>query len=73
MENNGKIDTRPHNCVRPLSKAAQDALSEAKARKEAQIAFEEKLIAQKSKEKLGPKREPTRFADWEKNGRAIDF
>jgi hypothetical protein len=35
---------------------------------------EEKPIAEKSVEYGGPKgAEPTRFGDWEKNGRCIDF
>ena len=52
----------------PLPAAAQRALAEAEARrKEAR----EKALP---KEIGGPKgEEPTRFGDWEKGGRAVDF
>lgn len=58
---------------KPLSQAAQNALAEAATRREAQKSLEADLDAKKAAEKGGPRREPTRFADWEKNGRAIDF
>ncbi len=59
--------------AKELPAAAQRALEEAAARR----ADQEKQDAQKSadpKELGGPKgEEPTRFGDWERGGRAIDF
>ncbi|MEP1144283.1 MAG: DUF1674 domain-containing protein [Henriciella sp.] len=56
-----------------LSPAAQRALAEAAARREAQEAKEKKLDEQRSVEKGGPKEERVRYGDWEKAGRAVDF
>ena len=51
-----------------LPAAAQRALAEAQARRKAGKA------ENKPAEKGGPKgAEPTRFGDWERNGRAVDF
>jgi hypothetical protein len=58
-------DTAPH---RPLSPAAQRALAEAKARREARE--KQELAAERD----GPSgQEPTRFGDWERKGIAYDF
>lgn len=52
-----------------LPAAAKRALQEAAERR----AAEEKRVA-RAKELGGPKgEEPTRFGDWERNGRAVDF
>ncbi|MEO1241126.1 MAG: DUF1674 domain-containing protein [Pseudomonadota bacterium] len=65
-----KTDGSPKKDLPP---AAIRALEEAAARR----AAEEKQAAQKSpdsKELGGPKgEEPTRFGDWERGGRAVDF
>ncbi|MEM6413761.1 MAG: DUF1674 domain-containing protein [Pseudomonadota bacterium] len=57
-----------------LPPAAIRALEEA-AERRARAAEEEKQANKKgSKEKGGPKGpEPTRFGDWERKGRAVDF
>ncbi|MEO1708370.1 MAG: DUF1674 domain-containing protein [Pseudomonadota bacterium] len=53
-----------------LPKVAQQALAEADARREK----EAKAADNRTPEKGGPKgAEPTRFGDWERNGRAVDF
>ena len=55
---------------KPLSPAAQRALAEAEARRQA-VATKEKPLP---KEKGGPSGlEPTRYGDWEKKGIASDF
>ncbi|MGE0408522.1 MAG: DUF1674 domain-containing protein [Amphiplicatus sp.] len=52
----------------PLPPAAERALAEAEARRKKACA------APRPVERDGPKgAEPTRFGDWERNGRAIDF
>lgn len=54
--------------AKPLSPAARRALKEAEARRRA--AADEK----RESEIGGPKgAEPTRYGDWERNGRAVDF
>ncbi|MCK1736464.1 DUF1674 domain-containing protein [Bradyrhizobium sp. 138] len=56
---------------KPLTPAAQRALAEAEARRQA--AAEAKDDA-KAKELQGPKGpEPTRYGDWERKGIASDF
>ncbi len=51
-----------------LPAAARRALAEAEARRKAETA------PQKAPETGGPSGpEPTRFGDWERNGRAVDF
>ena len=54
----------------PLSPAAQRALAEAQARREAQNAQ-----AESAEKEIGGRggADPARFGDWEINGRAIDF
>lgn len=54
---------------KPLSPAAQRALAEAQARREA--AQREAVRAAELGGPKGP--EPTRFGDWEKKGIAYDF
>lgn len=52
-----------------LPPAAQRALKEAEERRAAQA-----KDAEREKELGGPKgEEPTRYGDWERNGRAVDF
>lgn len=52
-----------------LPPAAQRALKEAEERRAAQ-----KEQAERAEELGGPKgAEPTRYGDWERNGRAVDF
>lgn len=54
---------------KPLSPAAQRALTEAQARREAMA-----LESERQKELGGPKGpEPTRYGDWEQKGIAHDF
>ncbi|MEM1193852.1 MAG: succinate dehydrogenase assembly factor 4 [Pseudomonadota bacterium] len=56
-----------------LPKIAQDALAEADARR-AEKARGATDANRRKPEKGGPKgAEPTRFGDWERNGRAVDF
>ena len=53
---------------KPLSPAARRALAEAAARRKAQ------KKAPPQAEKGGPAgEEPTRYGDWERGGRAVDF
>ncbi|MBH5372291.1 DUF1674 domain-containing protein [Bradyrhizobium glycinis] len=55
---------------KPLSPAAQRALAEAEARRQAAAANDET----KAKELQGPQGpEPTRYGDWERKGIASDF
>jgi len=55
---------------KPLSPAAQRALAEAEARRQAAAAHAEAA----QKELQGPKGpEPTRYGDWERKGIASDF
>lgn len=57
-----------------LSPEAQRALAEAAERRELQLQKEAQLELERANEKGGPKdREPTRFGDWERAGRAFDF
>lgn len=52
-----------------LTPAAKRALEEAEARRKAAASAEDR-----PKELGGPKgEEPTRFGDWERGGRAVDF
>ena len=54
---------------RSLSRAARRALAEAEARRKATVPSEET-----PPEKGGPAgAEPTRYGDWERKGRAVDF
>lgn len=54
-----------------LPPAAQRALAEAEARRKAAQA---KAEEDRAKEINGPKgEEPTRYGDWERGGRAVDF
>ncbi len=67
---NDKTDSRPASAApdKPLSAAARRALEEAAARR--------KDASKKAgpKELGGPRgEEPTRFGDWERGGRAVDF
>ncbi len=55
---------------KPLSPAAQRALAEAEARRQA-AAADAKPMAKEIQGPKGP--EPTRFGDWETNGIASDF
>jgi len=58
---------------KPLSPAAQRALAEAEARRQAAAAAQAKDEA-KARELQGPKGpEPTRYGDWERKGIASDF
>ena len=53
---------------KPISAAARRALEEAAARRKAQ------KKTSSPPEKGGPKgEEPTRYGDWERGGRAVDF
>lgn len=54
-----------------LPPAARRALAEAEARRKAR---EAKTASENPPESGGPKgEEPTRYGDWERNGRAVDF
>jgi len=60
---------QPAQPRKPLSEAAQRALAEAQARRDAETAEEDRV-----KELGGPKGpEPTRYGDWEKKGITSDF
>jgi hypothetical protein len=60
----------PAPARKPLSPAAERALAEAAARRQAAAAGAKPM----AKEVQGPKRpEPTRFGDWENKGIASDF
>ncbi|MEM8616707.1 MAG: DUF1674 domain-containing protein [Pseudomonadota bacterium] len=57
-----------------ISEAAKRALAEAEARRADQEKKEASLAAQREGEKGGPKKkEPVRYGDWERDGRAFDF
>lgn len=57
---------------RPLPPAARRALAEAEERRK--LADAKTASENKPTEKGGPKgEEPTRFGDWERKGRAVDF
>ncbi|HXH43262.1 MAG TPA: DUF1674 domain-containing protein [Bradyrhizobium sp.] len=63
-------DQSPVPDRKPLSPAAQRALAEAEARRQAAAAE----VKDKVKELQGPKGpEPTRYGDWERKGIASDF
>ncbi len=62
-------DNSPDHKKADLPPAAQRALAEAEARR-AEAAEREKRQAEKGGPK-GP--EPTRYGDWERKGRAVDF
>lgn len=77
MADNGKSpETQAESGVQPaeaprrdLPPAARRALKEAEERRAAQ-----KAEAGRAEEHGGPKgAEPTRYGDWERNGRAVDF
>lgn len=62
-------DQPPLSDRKPLSPAAQRALAEAEARRQAAAKDEVK-----ARELQGPKGpEPTRYGDWERKGIASDF
>ncbi len=62
-------ETSARGARQDLPPAARRALEEAQARRAAREAEEER-----AKELGGPKgAEPTRYGDWERNGRAVDF
>jgi hypothetical protein len=61
--------TAPEVARKPLSPAAQRALAEAEARREAASAAEP--LPKEFQGPQGP--EPTRYGDWEKKGIASDF
>lgn len=66
---NGKEDIEGAAPGKPLSEAAKRALREAAARRKAA-----EPSKAEPKELGGPKgEEPTRFGDWERSGRAVDF
>jgi hypothetical protein len=58
---------------KPLTPAARRALEEAAARRAAQAADKtaDKALPEELGGPAGP--EPTRFGDWERGGRAVDF
>ncbi|MDH6261440.1 DUF1674 domain-containing protein [Bradyrhizobium sp. BR13661] len=59
---------------KPLPPAAQRALAEAEARRQAAAAHAEDGAKAAPKELQGPKGpEPTRYGDWERKGIASDF
>ncbi|MBR1169829.1 DUF1674 domain-containing protein [Bradyrhizobium sp. DASA03005] len=59
---------------KPLSPAAQRALAEAEARRQAAAAQAKNEAEVKAKELQGPQGpEPTRYGDWERKGIASDF
>ncbi len=59
---------------KPLSPAAQRALAEAEARRQAAAALAKDGTKAAPKELQGPKGpEPTRYGDWERKGIASDF
>ena len=59
---------------KPLSPAAQRALAEAEARRQAAAAHAMGEAKAAPKELQGPKGpEPTRYGDWERKGIASDF
>ncbi len=60
-------EATPSAPERPLSPAAQRALAEAAARREAAAARDPHEVGGPA----GP--EPTRFGDWERKGIAVDF
>ncbi|HLZ05383.1 MAG TPA: DUF1674 domain-containing protein [Bradyrhizobium sp.] len=65
-----KPETKPGQERKPLTPAAQRALAEAEARRQAAVANAKAM----PKEFQGPKGpEPTRYGDWENKGIASDF
>ncbi len=56
---------------KPLSPAAQRALAEAEARRQAAAAAHDEAAPKELQGPKGP--EPTRYGDWERNGIASDF
>ncbi|MBP0111418.1 MULTISPECIES: DUF1674 domain-containing protein [Bradyrhizobium] len=56
---------------KPLPPAAQRALAEAEARRQAAIAAHAGAAPRELQGPKGP--EPTRYGDWERNGIASDF
>jgi hypothetical protein len=65
----GPATTAPEPERKPLSPAAQRALAEAEARRQA--AADAKLVPREFQGPKGP--EPTRYGDWENKGIASDF
>ena len=64
-------DQPPVSDRKPLSPAAQRALAEAEARRQAAAQAKDEV---KARELQGPKGlEPTRYGDWERKGIASDF
>lgn len=62
------MDQRDEDRARNLPPAAQRALAEAEARRKTTVGQE------RPPEEGGPKGlEPTRYGDWERKGRAVDF
>ncbi|MBB5517485.1 DUF1674 domain-containing protein [Amphiplicatus metriothermophilus] len=65
--------TNPPKPARDLPPAARRALAEAEARRRA-AAESEARAGRRPAEKGGPAGpEPTRYGDWERAGRAVDF
>lgn len=62
------MDDTPQPPAKPLTDAARRALAEAQARR---AAAAEVATPPESSGPKGP--EPTRYGDWERNGRAVDF
>lgn len=56
---------------KPLSPAAQRALAEAEARRQAAAQAKDEVKARELQGPKGP--EPTRYGDWERKGIASDF
>jgi hypothetical protein len=67
-------DQSPAPDRKPLPPAAQRALAEAEARRQAAVAHAKDDAKAAPKELQGPKGpEPTRYGDWERKGIASDF
>ncbi|MCK1340097.1 MULTISPECIES: DUF1674 domain-containing protein [unclassified Bradyrhizobium] len=66
------MSDRPHVSDRkPLSPAAQRALAEAEARRQAAAVAHAEAAPKEVQGPKGP--EPTRYGDWERKGIASDF
>lgn len=64
-------DQPPVSDRKPLSPAAQRALAEAEARRQAAAQPKDEVKARELQGPKGP--EPTRYGDWERKGIASDF
>ncbi|QQO18833.1 DUF1674 domain-containing protein [Bradyrhizobium diazoefficiens] len=64
-------DQPPVSDRKPLSPAAQRALAEAEARRQAAAQAKDEVKARELQGPKGP--EPTRYGDWERKGIASDF